>query len=68
MSACPICARSVAARADNRTYPFCSPRCKSIDLGKWLAEEYRVPVSDAGTEEPEDESRAPVGRPSQEEA
>lgn len=23
-------------------YPFCSPRCKLVDLGKWLREEYSV--------------------------
>lgn len=23
-------------------FPFCSNRCKSIDLGKWLNEEYRI--------------------------
>ena len=29
-------------------FPFCSKRCKSIDLGKWLNEEYRIstPISD----------------------
>jgi len=26
--------------------PFCSPRCRAIDLGKWLTEAYRVPVED----------------------
>jgi endogenous inhibitor of DNA gyrase (YacG/DUF329 family) len=23
-------------------YPFCSPRCRMIDLGRWLGEDYRV--------------------------
>ncbi|RKU26022.1 hypothetical protein C6497_14660 [Candidatus Poribacteria bacterium] len=29
-------------------FPFCSKRCKSIDLGKWLNEEYRIstPITD----------------------
>ncbi len=22
--------------------PFCSPRCKMVDLGKWLGEEYKI--------------------------
>lgn len=26
-------------------YPFCSHRCQLIDLGRWLDEEYRVPVA-----------------------
>jgi endogenous inhibitor of DNA gyrase (YacG/DUF329 family) len=25
-------------------FPFCSPRCKTIDLGRWLGESYRIPV------------------------
>jgi endogenous inhibitor of DNA gyrase (YacG/DUF329 family) len=27
------------------TFPFCSERCRSIDLGRWLGERYRVEVS-----------------------
>ena len=44
MSRCPICASRAAPRAENAAFPFCSPRCKQVDLGKWLDEEYRVPV------------------------
>lgn len=29
---------------DNR--PFCSPRCKTIDLGRWLDGDYRLPSED----------------------
>jgi endogenous inhibitor of DNA gyrase (YacG/DUF329 family) len=43
MSICPICGAEVKPRSVNKAHPFCSPRCKSIDLGKWLDEEYRVP-------------------------
>lgn len=39
---CLICDKDVAPRAANRAFPFCSPRCKRVDLGKWLGEEYRV--------------------------
>ena len=43
-AACPICKRAVALRsAGNRSYPFCTERCRTIDLGSWLAENYRVP-------------------------
>jgi endogenous inhibitor of DNA gyrase (YacG/DUF329 family) len=41
---CPICSRPARARAENPAVPFCSARCKQIDLGKWLSESYRVPV------------------------
>jgi endogenous inhibitor of DNA gyrase (YacG/DUF329 family) len=27
-------------------YPFCSARCRKIDLGRWLGESYRVPAED----------------------
>jgi len=28
--------------ADNESFPFCSPRCQDVDLGKWLDESYRI--------------------------
>jgi len=42
---CPTCANSVAWVPENRWKPFCSERCKLIDLGEWATETYRVPVS-----------------------
>ena len=45
MAPCPICERPVAPRADNKAFPFCSPRCKIIDLGQWVDEKYRVPAN-----------------------
>jgi endogenous inhibitor of DNA gyrase (YacG/DUF329 family) len=49
---CPTCGKP----ADPLHRPFCSTRCKDIDLGRWLSEEYRVPVveEDQGADE-EDE-------------
>jgi endogenous inhibitor of DNA gyrase (YacG/DUF329 family) len=38
---CPICNKENEFFAEP-VGPFCSPRCKLIDLGKWLGEEYRV--------------------------
>jgi len=52
-SGCPICKKPVGTRSTNPSYPFCSPRCRAVDLGKWLGEEYRVP--DAHMDEREDE-------------
>jgi hypothetical protein len=42
---CPVCQREVGGddRAAWPQYPFCSPRCRLIDLGRWLGEEYRLP-------------------------
>ena len=39
---CPTCRRA-AAKDGNKFYPFCCERCHLIDLGRWLAEDYRVP-------------------------
>ena len=33
----------MAPRQENAAYPFCSDRCRLVDLAKWLGEEYRVP-------------------------
>jgi endogenous inhibitor of DNA gyrase (YacG/DUF329 family) len=52
MSACPICGKPARPRADNPSFPFCNPRCKQIDLGKWLDEGYRLPASDSPEDEP----------------
>jgi endogenous inhibitor of DNA gyrase (YacG/DUF329 family) len=45
---CPICKQPVAPRAGNRAFPFCSDRCRLLDLGKWLGGDYRVPGERAG--------------------
>jgi len=44
MPKCPICDAAVKPRAANPCFPFCTSRCKMIDLGKWVNEEYRIPV------------------------
>ena len=63
---CPICKRPVdeperapdapagaaGPKAAPSTFPFCSERCKLIDLGRWLDGKYQVPV----VEEDGDES------------
>jgi endogenous inhibitor of DNA gyrase (YacG/DUF329 family) len=38
---CPICKKE-ALWKDNPFRPFCSERCKLIDLGKWASEDYRI--------------------------
>lgn len=47
---CPCCGAPAAAREVNPAFPFCSPRCRTIDLGAWLTEAYRVPVGEDETE------------------
>jgi len=49
---CPICGKKVKFDDKQKlppNFPFCSKRCKLIDLGKWLNEEYTI--SDPITEE-----------------
>ncbi len=33
------------------TYPFCSERCKLVDLGRWLDGKYQILVADDDTDE-----------------
>jgi endogenous inhibitor of DNA gyrase (YacG/DUF329 family) len=50
---CPTCNKEVQWQ-DNPFRPFCSERCKLIDLGKWVSEEYRVPGKPVPTDSAED--------------
>jgi len=50
---CPTCGAAVSWTAENRWKPFCSERCKLIDLGQWATEKYRVPVETVPDEAPE---------------
>jgi endogenous inhibitor of DNA gyrase (YacG/DUF329 family) len=54
---CPICERPMVGQslAEWPQFPFCSPRCKTIDLGRWLGESYSVPAEEP--EEPAFEER-----------
>ncbi|HVS39804.1 MAG TPA: DNA gyrase inhibitor YacG [Gemmataceae bacterium] len=47
-ASCPICdKRMEGGRLAEAPYlPFCSARCKQIDLGRWLGEAYRIPTED----------------------
>lgn len=49
---CPIC--NAIVPSNSRAMPFCSPRCRTIDLGRWLNEEYSF--SDIPRDEDDDES------------
>jgi uncharacterized protein len=40
---CPHCKKETSLDAGNPFRPFCSERCKMIDLGTWASEGYRVP-------------------------
>ena len=50
---CPICKKRFDPLT-SQAMPFCSDRCRLIDLGRWLGEEYSVPVSKTGKDDPSD--------------
>ena len=41
---CPTCKTAVIWTKDSQFRPFCSQRCRLIDLGAWGSEQYSVPV------------------------
>ena len=51
MVSCPTCGRRVAYTADNRCRPFCSLRCKYLDLGAWADGRRVLPGDPQGEEE-----------------
>ena len=55
MPRCPVCDASVDLAA-TPTVPFCSDRCRLIDLGRWLDESYTVPVARKDDEDEGEES------------
>jgi uncharacterized protein len=44
---CPQCGTAVSWSPDSKWRPFCSERCKLIDLGAWASERYRIEAPEA---------------------
>jgi uncharacterized protein len=57
---CPICRKPVA-RADEE-FPFCSARCRTIDLGRWASGAYVIPSPIEDTEKEDALSEASLRR------
>ena len=55
---CPICRKEV--QKDSKFLPFCSERCKLIDLGNWASEKYVIssPINPQDREPQDDEQDA----------
>jgi endogenous inhibitor of DNA gyrase (YacG/DUF329 family) len=51
--ACPRCGAETEYSPANKWRPFCSERCRMIDLGKWAAEDYRLPEESPSSKPPE---------------
>jgi endogenous inhibitor of DNA gyrase (YacG/DUF329 family) len=41
-----MCGKPAPRRPANRSHPFCSDRCRLLDLGNWLDENYRIPEAE----------------------
>jgi uncharacterized protein len=54
---CPSCAKEVRWTPESRFRPFCSERCRQIDLGAWAAEKYKI----GGTDEEAPSDDKPTG-------
>ncbi len=42
---CPTCGGASVYAPSNAFRPFCSERCKNVDLGAWASESFRMPVN-----------------------
>ncbi|MGA8213851.1 MAG: DNA gyrase inhibitor YacG [Candidatus Sulfotelmatobacter sp.] len=60
---CPICKKVV--KSGDAEFPFCSDRCRTIDLGKWASDAYVIPspvtdavdsIRESTPEDPDEES------------
>ncbi|MCU0703528.1 MAG: DNA gyrase inhibitor YacG [Fimbriiglobus sp.] len=56
---CPICDAPMPGDwSEYPDYPFCTKRCRTIDLGRWLSEDYKVsagPADDLSSPKSDDE-------------
>lgn len=52
---CPICGKPTGDASQAAYAPFCSARCKDVDLNRWLKGAYAIPVVE-NDEEGDDES------------
>ena len=55
---CPVCKKKTPWK-NNSFRPFCSDRCRLIDLGKWASDEYRIPGEKKDTSDEYDEEKNP---------
>lgn len=55
---CPQCGGESVWSPENPWRPFCSERCKLIDLGAWASDTYRIPVQE---ENPDPDAAPPLG-------
>ena len=49
---CPACGGDSVYATDNPYRPFCSERCKNLDLGAWASESFRMPTEAPPDDQP----------------
>lgn len=49
---CPTCGRTIEWSDRSPFRPFCSERCRVIDLGAWLSEKHAIPGDPVGEPDP----------------
>ena len=49
---CPVCGTAVPWNEASRFRPFCSQRCRTVDLGDWAAERHVIPGDNSGPIDP----------------
>ncbi|MFT4191269.1 MAG: DNA gyrase inhibitor YacG [Comamonas sp.] len=60
---CPQCGDTTIYAPSNPYRPFCSARCKGIDLGAWASEQFRVGAVEGPDDEPDGTDAAAAGHP-----
>ncbi|MET0518618.1 MAG: DNA gyrase inhibitor YacG [Burkholderiaceae bacterium] len=61
---CPTCGGDSIFAPSNSWRPFCSERCRQIDLGAWASESFRMPAAPPLEDQDLDSSSGAVGTPS----
>lgn len=51
---CPYCGKDTIYSPANESRPFCSERCRLLDLGEWADGKYAIPVSNNASPDQED--------------
>jgi endogenous inhibitor of DNA gyrase (YacG/DUF329 family) len=56
---CPICSKAyeITALGDLPSFPFCTERCRLIDLGRWVDGKYAIPAGPASSPSSADDVR-----------
>ncbi|WP_333687732.1 DNA gyrase inhibitor YacG [Methylococcus capsulatus] len=60
---CPRCGKPVPWNEAQRFRPFCSERCRLIDLGSWANEDYAIPGEPIDPAEPSEDRNGAEGPP-----